>query len=118
MRFCLEPGCQARVERGRCADHARRRDVQQRGSARARGYTSQWDAASQAFLSVYRFCGMRPGGREPVMSRCHRDGIVTVAEVTDHVEPHRGDSVKFWDCQGNWQALCRECHDAKTRAGL
>jgi 5-methylcytosine-specific restriction protein A len=33
--------------------------------------------------------------------------------VVDHVVPHRGDPVVFWD-QDNWRALCKRCHDAKT----
>jgi 5-methylcytosine-specific restriction protein A len=30
--------------------------------------------------------------------------------------PHRGDDLLFWD-PNNWQALCRDCHDAKTARG-
>lgn len=35
------------------------------------------------------------------------------AEVVDHIVPHRGDGKLFWD-EGNWQALCKNCHDSKT----
>ncbi len=38
-------------------------------------------------------------------------GQVVPASVVDHIEPHRGDSALFWD-SGNWQALCKRCHDA------
>jgi 5-methylcytosine-specific restriction protein A len=33
--------------------------------------------------------------------------------VVDHVVPHRGDAVLFWN-KRNWAALCKPCHDAKT----
>lgn len=36
-----------------------------------------------------------------------------VANVVDHIKPHRGDKVLFWD-SANWQPLCKECHDRKT----
>ena len=32
----------------------------------------------------------------------------------DHIRPHRGDPVLFWD-QTNWQPLCKHHHDVKTR---
>jgi 5-methylcytosine-specific restriction protein A len=35
------------------------------------------------------------------------------ATVVDHIVPHRGDPVLFWD-EANWQGLCKLCHDAKT----
>jgi 5-methylcytosine-specific restriction endonuclease McrA len=36
-----------------------------------------------------------------------------LAQVVDHITPHRGDPAKFWDA-ANWQALCKRCHDRKT----
>ncbi|WP_456297628.1 HNH endonuclease signature motif containing protein [Kineothrix alysoides] len=35
------------------------------------------------------------------------------ATVVDHVIPHRGDPILFWD-KRNWQPLCKTCHDKKT----
>lgn len=32
------------------------------------------------------------------------------AELVDHVEPHKGDTKKFWD-KANWQSSCRWHHD-------
>ena len=89
-----------------------------RRSAHARGYTAEWDARAKAFRARYPLCGMRPGGRRPVMSRCHDEQRTTEATQTDHVVPHRGDKALFWDEQGNWQALCAACGAAKSRAGL
>ncbi len=87
-------------------------------SARARGYSRRWERERAAFLRAFPLCGMRPGGRRPVMSECFDDGRTTAASVVDHVEPHRGDQVKFWDAEHNWQSQCAVCHGRKTKAGL
>lgn len=34
--------------------------------------------------------------------------------VVDHIRPHRGDPVLFWD-ENNWQALCKFCHDSRKQ---
>ena len=85
-----------------------------RRSAQERGYSKRWARASQAFLARYPNCGMRPNFKPAVMSRCYDEDRLTRATLTDHVEPHRGDPVKFWDALNNWQALCRDCHAIKT----
>lgn len=96
-----------------------RRTVEQaRGSRQQRGYGRAWDRASRAFRLKYPLCGMRPGDRAPVMSRCHEEGRATPATQTDHVVPHKGDQVLFWDEQGNWQSLCATCGARKSQAGL
>lgn len=40
-------------------------------------------------------------------------GVIYLAEVVDHVIPHRGDLKLFWD-HGNWQGLTKADHDRKT----
>ena len=70
-----------------------------RGSARARGYTAAWDRASLAFRRQHPLC-----------LGCEAIGLVVAAEVVDHVIPHRGDMVLFWD-QAQWQPSCRWHHD-------
>lgn len=75
---------------------------QSRGSARARGYDSRWEKARKAYLAKHPLCVKHEAGGE------------TVAAITvDHIIPHRGDKVLFWDSD-NWQSLCKRCHDAKT----
>jgi hypothetical protein len=32
--------------------------------------------------------------------------------LVDHIQPHRGDPVLFWDSKGNWAGLCKPCHDS------
>lgn len=35
-----------------------------------------------------------------------------MATDVDHIEPHRGDRLKFW--HGDLQSLCKACHGRKT----
>ena len=53
-----------------------------------------------------------PAARTPV-AFCLERGIVTAAEICDHVEPHNGDVNKFW--LGPFQSLCKRCHDSTKR---
>jgi len=117
MIYCPEPGCGALVARGRCAAHARDVDLA-RGSRQSRGYGNRWARRSTLFRARYPLCGMRPDGRAPVMSQCFDEGRPTLADVVDHVVPHKGDQSLFWDELGNWQSLCSTCHTRKTIAGL
>ena len=44
-----------------------------------------------------------------------RRGRDVIATVVDHIMPHGGDPVLFWD-QDNWQSLCGTCHNAVKQA--
>ena len=70
------------------------------GSAHSRGYTYKWQKAREKFLFEHPLCVY-----------CDRLGIVKVAEVVDHIIPHKGDMELFWD-KKNWQPLCKYCHDS------
>ena len=48
--------------------------------------------------------------RNPLCALCLEMDRLTPATIVDHVEPHRGDPVKFWD-ERNWQSACKPCHD-------
>lgn len=48
--------------------------------------------------------------RDPLCVRCAGDGLVVPATVVDHIKPHKGDTVLFWD-RTNWQSMCAPCHD-------
>ena len=48
--------------------------------------------------------------KEPLCRYCQRQGRITAAEVADHIEPHRGDRLKFW--RGELQSLCHTCHSS------
>lgn len=119
MRFCLYHGCKVRIVSGSyCDQHGKRREQESRGSSTARGYDWKWRTQALAFLAEFPLCGMRPGGKLPVMSVCRTEGLVTAGKQVDHVVPHRGDQMLFWDREGNWQTLCAECGARKSQAGL
>lgn len=66
--------------------------------------TAAWRKARIAFLSANPLC------------RMHGElGKMMVANIVDHIKPHKGDLSLFWD-QGNWQALCKHCHDSHKHA--
>jgi len=47
---------------------------------------------------------------------CKSQGKITAANIVDHMKPHRGDPVLFFDFD-NTQSLCKRCHDShKQRA--
>lgn len=80
------------------------RPAEERPTAARRGYDRDWQAARLGFLADHPCC-----------RRCGERGRVAEATVVDHVVPHRGDPVLFWD-RANWQPLCKPCHDRKTAA--
>lgn len=84
---------QSRAELPRFEKH----QPERRGSARERGYTSQWEKARKGWFA-----------KDPLCVCCHAHGAVHVATVLDHVEPHKGDMAKFWN-SNNWQGLCEWC---------
>jgi 5-methylcytosine-specific restriction protein A len=49
----------------------------------------------------------------PLCAICARKGLVQLATIVDHVEPHRGDWMKF--CTSKLQSLCKPCHDGEKR---
>lgn len=71
--------------------------MRQKSSAE-RGYGHRWRQARRAFLTANPLCVM-----------CAKEGRTTPATVVDHIIPHRGDPVLFWD-RDNWQALCARHH--------
>ncbi len=81
------------------------RVTRKRASAAKRGYGRRWQRASKAWLAQHPLC-----------AECDRGGHVTAAVLVDHIVPHRGDQKLFWN-RGNWQSLCKPCHDTKTQRG-
>ena len=69
-----------------------------RQSSSKRGYDSRWRKYRVWFLSLHPICNI-----------CKTE----LATVVDHIVPHKGDMVLFWD-KDNHQALCKRCHDSKT----
>lgn len=106
LRPCTaDPRCPELGAGGPCATHRAHRQratEQRRGTSRARGYSRRWADYSRWFLVGHPLC-----------VRCEKAGRVTASALTDHIEPHRGDPVKFWN-PANHQALCWACHSRKT----
>lgn len=65
------------------------------------GYSYRWQKARARYLLAHPLC-----------VRCE-PARITLATVVDHIVPHKGNEVLFWD-ETNWQALCKRHHDLKT----
>jgi 5-methylcytosine-specific restriction enzyme A len=104
---CSKRGCRALLERGQrfCPEHKaedRQRQAESRPSAAEYGYDRRWHNASGAYLQLNPWC-----------VECSAEGRQVQATVVDHVRPHKGDMVLFWD-KSNWRASCKRHHDSKT----
>ena len=86
------PKC-GKATQGRC-------DCQPRGG---KVYNHKWQQERLVWLNEHPLC-----------SACLEQGKTTLATVVDHVVPHKGDAVLFWDSTGNWQSLCATCHNRKS----
>lgn len=73
-----------------------------RGTAHERGYGARWQKARDLFISQHPLC-----------AACERRGVLASATDVDHITPHKGDYMLFWD-RANWQSLCHSCHARKT----
>ncbi len=100
-RPCKQPGCRALVrDRAYCEQHKPKE--YERPTAHQRGYGARWQKARAGWLRSYPLCVV-----------CQAEGKLTVATDVDHITPHKGDMVLFWDAS-NWQSLCRAHHSQKT----
>ncbi len=63
-------------------------------------YNRKWDTARRDWLCWHPLCKM-----------CQDLGRVTPATVVDHIRPHKGNAVLFWD-RSNWQSLCVKHHSS------
>lgn len=100
---CQHPGCPNLVPAGEkyCSLH-KSEHAHDRLLAGERGYNARWRRARKAYLQHHPLC-----------VKCLEEGKYVQATVVDHIVPHRGDPVLFWD-ENNWQALCKKHHDQKT----
>ncbi|NLW90995.1 MAG: HNH endonuclease, partial [Syntrophomonadaceae bacterium] len=85
---CAHPGCSQLVQDGRyCIQHKRQdrqRYDKERGSASQRGYNYRWQQYSKRYLAEHPLC-----------VQCHNEGRIVAAQVTDHIQPHKGDQGLF-----------------------
>lgn len=103
LRYCAEPGCQARVTRGRCTRHRTDQEALRLNAAVRRWYrTARWKRLrAQAFAA------------NPLCVECERAGVLREWTDLDHIIPHKGDAALFWD-PTNLQGLCIAHHTMKT----
>jgi 5-methylcytosine-specific restriction enzyme A len=74
-----------------------------RPTAHARGYDSKWKRESKAFLA------------QPQNHLC-ACGCGRVANMVDHIIPHRGDMKLFWS-RSNWQPMAMSpCHTSRKQS--
>lgn len=104
---CGSPGCAALVPRGQarcdaCTTKRHAGDAELRGTAAERGYGYRWQQARARFLLEHPLCAI-----------CAITSRTAAATVVDHIIPHRGDQLLFWD-EANWQPCCESCHNSKT----
>lgn len=87
------------------------RDEQRRNYDRRRDH----DEPHRRWQKTYRWQKLRARqlAAEPLCRMCADDGVLMVATVCDHIEPHRGDEAKFW--AGPFQSLCAACHSREKQ---
>jgi 5-methylcytosine-specific restriction endonuclease McrA len=61
--------------------------------------TYRWQKIRKAHITEHPTCVM-----------CEQQGKITLANVVDHIFPHRGDVVKFY--RGPFQSLCYAHHNS------
>lgn len=118
LRRCAYPACKSLTRKSYCEKHAKITEEKQKQQKEKRRefhttykdergkniYGWQWQKARKAYLLENPFCGhcllMQPKQ-------------YTQAKIVDHIKPHKGDIILFWD-RSNWQGLCKFHHDVKT----
>lgn len=95
--FCREPGCGALVKKGYCAKH--KLPPRTREKTAARGYGSQWQQLSRAFLAAHPMCCVT--------------GCTRRSTEVDHIVPIREDYFRRFDVT-NLRAMCKQHHSART----
>lgn len=115
-RLCHESGCMEYAIPGdsRCAKHieAYRERMRERG----RRADHNRDDTVRRLYRTERWRELRAWQlrREPFCAECEASGFHNIiAEVVDHITPHRGNPALFFD-PDNLQSLCKSCHDSKT----
>jgi 5-methylcytosine-specific restriction endonuclease McrA len=74
-----------------------------RPSARQRGYDARWQREAHAYLAL--------AGNNRCACGCGR-----LADMVDHIIPHRGDMRLFWD-RTNWQPMASSpCHSSRKQS--
>lgn len=81
----------------------------------ARDARPHWDGWYRT--AKWRRLRARRLDESPLCVECLVVAVIIAATDVDHVVPHRGDPVLFWD-YANTQSLCHQHHSQKTGRGL
>lgn len=103
-RACAMKGCPAVISAGHrfCAEHAKReRESRDQAKTDKRYNTARWQRLRASVLA-----------REPLCRECAGHGVVTAAQVVDHITPVVDGG---GDARDNLQPLCASCHNQKTQ---
>jgi 5-methylcytosine-specific restriction enzyme A len=89
-------------------------------STSARGYDHDWKLYRLDYLKAHPLCvrccrrlGLDPLDVAAAVLALPHDAIPW-ATVVDHIIPHEGDKVKFWN-PNNHEATCKPCHDGEKQ---
>ncbi|MDJ0922107.1 MAG: hypothetical protein QNI84_13350 [Henriciella sp.] len=94
-----EPDQLTSAAKMRIDSHSRSQSLKRKAERDALYKTSRWKQRRKRQLAAQPLCEM-----------CLARGITTLATIADHVEPHRGDPIKFFE--GELQSLCKSDHDS------
>lgn len=114
-RLCRFCGCNKYRMEGHnfCKDHLWYEEQKKEERERKRKESQDFSKfeRSNPFYNTWRWKTMRKTfiGSHPYCEICGG-----MSEVVDHIIPPRGDEEMFFNTD-NLQALCKSCHDAKTR---
>ena len=114
LKPCRRAGCPELVRGGGyCEKH--RRDVRRvkRSIQGERGESGEWH--SLYYTDRWREMRAVQLIREPYCRDCGLHGVRSIATDVDHIVPHRGNRILFYD-ESNLQSLCHACHSRKTMA--
>jgi 5-methylcytosine-specific restriction protein A len=104
-RQCSKAGCTAlsRDGTGRCPDHPKEQ------------WTKRADAPKRITGRKLQKLRKDLFAESPLCVMCEANGRITRATQRDHIEPLSKTRIDRPDNYG-MQALCKECHDAKSKA--
>ena len=99
-RICTKPGCNRLTLKGRCSEHPYDKGKHTDRQAKRKYSTND---------PRWRRLRARQLSRQPVCEECHKQGILTPANVVDHIN---GDPMN--NQPENLASMCWPCHSRKT----
>lgn len=108
QRLCNHAGCNQLTVNRYCVQHEEQYKQQRRDYDKQRPSYHNWYSSER-----WRTLRKHILRNNPLCVMCMKQDRLVPATVIDHIQPHKGDALLFWDV-GNLQALCKQCHDSKT----